>query len=106
MFINENKNPENLLNPEENVTKIILRDSLNNHVEFDFSNQNQLNVIKKKKENRLIFFRSILEDHHLSKALVRLLLKLSAKISNHAPLLRKIAMDIHGQCEDVSEDVS
>ncbi|CAF3531820.1 unnamed protein product [Rotaria sp. Silwood1] len=44
------------------------------------------------------------EDHQLSKALVRLLIKLSSKISNHAPLLRKIAMDIHGQCEDVSED--
>lgn len=45
------------------------------------------------------------EDHHLCKALVRLLIKLTSKISNHAPLLRKIAMDIHGQCEDVSEDV-
>ncbi|CAF4176499.1 unnamed protein product, partial [Rotaria magnacalcarata] len=45
-------------------------------------------------------------DHQLSKALVRLLIKLSSKISNHAPLLRKIAMDIHGQCEDVSEDVN
>ncbi|CAF5111434.1 unnamed protein product, partial [Rotaria sp. Silwood1] len=49
-------------------------------------------------------FYFILEDHQLSKALVRLLIKLSSKISNHAPLLRKIAMDIHGQCEDVSED--
>ena len=47
---------------------------------------------------------SFLEDHHLSKALVRLLFKLTSKISNHAPLLRKVAMDIHGQCEDVSED--
>jgi len=45
------------------------------------------------------------EDHHLSKALVRLLFKLTSKITNHAPLLRKVAMDIHGQCEDVSEDV-
>ncbi|CAF0781446.1 unnamed protein product [Adineta steineri] len=44
------------------------------------------------------------EDHQLSKALVRLLFKLSSKTSNHAPLLRKVAMDIHGQCEDVSED--
>ncbi|CAF1185633.1 unnamed protein product [Adineta ricciae] len=44
------------------------------------------------------------EDHQLSKALVRLLFKLSSKIGNHAPLLRKVAMDIHGQCEDVSED--
>jgi len=52
------------------------------------------------------FFFSILEDHQLSKALVRLLFKLSSKIGNHAPLLRKVAMDIHGQCEDVSEDVS
>jgi hypothetical protein len=48
----------------------------------------------------------ILEDHQLSKALIRLLFKLSSKIGNHAPLLRKVAMDIHGQCEDVSEDVN
>lgn len=44
------------------------------------------------------------EDHQLSKALVRLLFKLTSKITNHAALLRKVAMDIHGQCEEVSED--
>lgn len=52
-----------------------------------------------------LFYLLILEDHQLSKALVRLLIKLSSKIGNHAPLLRKLAMDIHGQCEDISEDV-
>ena len=53
----------------------------------------------------LVRFSLSTEDHQLSKALVRLLFKLTSKITNHAPLLRKVAMDIHGQCEDVSEDV-
>ncbi|CAF0743259.1 unnamed protein product [Didymodactylos carnosus] len=44
------------------------------------------------------------DDLHLCKSLIRLLFKLTSKVANHAPLLRKVAMDIHGKAEDISED--